>query len=392
MILGSNRNGALWRSIFLVLVTLIGFSCSSDSQSKQSPPKRIIPVRATAAVQKTVPVQITAIGNVESISTIAVKAQVGGVLLRVHFKEGRYVSKGDLIFTIDARPYEAALKQAEAALVRDTVQFENATRDVGRYDELLKRGYVAEMQYDQVKANADALRATVEADKAAVENARLQLGYCYIHAPISGRTGSLIVNEGNLVKANADTAMVTINQVQPIYVSFSVPEKNFPEIKKQSSSGELTVDAAPEGDQPVEGVVTFIDNAVDVATGTIKLKATFNNKDHRLWPGQFVTVVMTLSRIPNAIVLPSQAILTGQSGQYVYVVKPDMTVEARPVDTGIAYGGETVISRGLDTGEEVVTDGQMLLVPGTTVELKHDVQGTEGRASQKGSSAAETAR
>ncbi len=392
MILGSNRNGALWRSIFLVLVTLIGFSCSSDSQSKQSPPKRIIPVRATAAVQKTVPVQITAIGNVESISTIAVKAQVGGVLLRVHFKEGRYVSKGDLIFTIDARPYEAALKQAEAALVRDTVQFENATRDVGRYDELLKRGYVAEMQYDQVKANADALRATVEADKAAVENARLQLGYCYIHAPISGRTGSLIVNEGNLVKANADTAMVTINQVQPIYVSFSVPEKNFPEIKKQFSSGELTVDAAPEGDQPVEGVVTFIDNAVDVATGTIKLKATFNNKDHRLWPGQFVTVVMTLSRIPNAIVLPSQAILTGQSGQYVYVVKHDMTVEARPVDTGIAYGGETVISRGLDTGEEVVTDGQMLLVPGTTVELKHDVQGTEGRASQKGSSAAETAR
>ncbi len=392
MILGSNRNGALWRSIFLVLVTLIGFSCSSDSQSKQSPPKRIIPVRATAAVQKTVPVQITAIGNVESISTIAVKAQVGGVLLRVHFKEGRYVSKGDLIFTIDARPYEAALKQAEAALVRDTVQFENATRDVGRYDELLKRGYVAEMQYDQVKANADALRATVEADKAAVENARLQLGYCYIHAPISGRTGSLIVNEGNLVKANADTAMVTINQVQPIYVSFSVPEKNFPEIKKQFSSGELTVDAAPEGDRPVEGVVTFIDNAVDVATGTIKLKATFNNKDHRLWPGQFVTVVMTLSRIPNAIVLPSQAILTGQSGQYVYVVKHDMTVEARPVDTGIAYGGETVISRGLDTGEEVVTDGQMLLVPGTTVELKHDVQGTEGRASQKGSSAAETAR
>ncbi len=392
MILGSNRNGALWRSIFLVLVTLIGFSCSSDSQSKQSPPKRIIPVRATAAVQKTVPVQITAIGNVESISTIAVKAQVGGVLLRVHFKEGQYVSKGDLIFTIDARPYEAALKQAEAALVRDTVQFENATRDVGRYDELLKRGYVAEMQYDQVKANADALRATVEADKAAVENARLQLGYCYIHAPISGRTGSLIVNEGNLVKANADTAMVTINQVQPIYVSFSVPEKNFPEIKKQFSSGELSVDAAPEGDQPVEGVVTFIDNAVDVATGTIKLKATFNNKDHRLWPGQFVTVVMTLSRIPNAIVLPSQAILTGQSGQYVYVVKPDMTVEARPVDTGIAYGGETVISRGLDTGEEVVTDGQMLLVPGTTVELKHDVQGTEGRASQKGSSAAETAR
>ncbi|MGE5238571.1 MAG: efflux RND transporter periplasmic adaptor subunit [Chloroflexota bacterium] len=375
-----------------MLITLVAFSCSSDSQSKQQPPKKIIPVRATAAVQKTVPVQITAIGNVESISTIAVKAQVGGILLRVHFKEGQYVNKGDLIFTIDPRPYEAALKQAEATLARDTVQFENATRDVGRYEELLKRGYVAEMQYDQVKANADALRATVEADRAAVENARLQLGYCYIRAPISGRTGSLIVNEGNLVKANADTAMVTINQVQPIYVSFSVPEKNFPEIKKHFSSGDLTVGAAAEGEHPVEGVATFIDNTVDVATGTIKLKATFDNKDHRLWPGQFVTVVMTLSRLSNAVVLPSQAILTGQSGQYVYVVKADVTVEARPVETGIAYGGETVISKGLSPGEEVVTDGQMLLVPGATVEVKQDAHGPEGTVSQKGSSAGETAR
>ena len=293
--------------------------------------------------------------------------------MRVHFKEGQDVSKGALLFTIDPRPYEAALKQAEANLAKDIAQLENAREEVRRYSELVKKGYVAQEQFDQIRTNSAALEATVNANKAAVENAQLQLKYCYIYSPITGRTGSLISYEGNLIKANADTSMVVINQVQPVYVTFSVAEQYLAEIKKSMAREKVKVNAIIGTDEPhpVEGVLTFVDNTVDTATGTIKLKATFTNQEKRLWPGQFVNVVVTLSTLPNAIVVPSPALQTGQDGQYVFVIQSDLTVESRPVVPSRTLDGETIVEKGLQPGERVVTDGQLRLVPGSKVDIKN---------------------
>jgi len=332
--------------------------------------------------QKIVPVQLTAIGNVEAISTIQVKSQIGGILHKVHFKEGQDVAKGSLLFTIDPRQYEAQVKQAEANLARDKAQMDNADEQAQRYGELVKKGYVAKEQYEQYRTNAAALEATVNADKAMVENAHLQLKYCYIYSPITGRTGNLIAAEGNLIKASADTAMVVINQIQPIYVTFSLPEQSIPEIKKYMAQGKITVGAYMSKDDksPEQGVLTFVDNTVDPTTGTIKLKATFQNAQKKLWPGQFVNVALTLTTQPNAILVPTSAIQTGQSGQFVFVVKKDNTVESRPIAAGRAIADETVIDKGVSPGETVVTDGQLRLVPGAKVEIKNNA-GKQGGAS-----------
>jgi multidrug efflux system membrane fusion protein len=342
----------------------------------QPPPKPAVPVTAAAVIQKTVPVQLTAIGNVEAYSTVSVKSQIGGILTHVHFKEGQDVNKGDLLFTMDPRPYEAALKQAEANLAKDTAQLENARVEAHRYEELVKKGYVAQQQYDQVRTNAATFEATVNADKALVENAGLQLKYCYIYSPINGRTGNLLANQGNLIKANADDPMVTINQIQPIYVSFSVPEQYLGEIKKYMSAGKVKVEAfiTNSENKPVEGILTFVDNSVDISTGMIKLKATFVNKDRHLWPGQFVNAIMTLTTQPNAVIVPSQAIQTGQKGEYVFLIKKD-TVEIRPVVIARTMNGEAVVEKGLQSGDKVVTDGQLRLVPGAKVELKGSTEG-----------------
>jgi multidrug efflux system membrane fusion protein len=356
-----------------IVVTVFFLACSKKTGP---PPKPPVPVTAGTVIQKTVPVQVRAIGNVEAYSTVAVKSQIGGVLTRVHFREGEYVNKGALLFTIDPRPYEAALKQAEANLAKDTAQLENARKEVRRYAELVKKGYVAQEQYDQISTNAASFEAIVNADMAVVENAHLQLKYCYIYSPITGRTGNLIADEGNLIKANADTAMVVINQVQPIYVTFSVPEQNLPEIKRYMAEGKLRVEAflSKEDVNPEQGVLTFIDNAVDLATGTIEIKGTFANKEKRLWPGQFVSAVLTLTSQPDAIIVPSQSIQTGQKGQYVFVIKNDLTVEDRPVIVGRTLNSETVIDKGLQSGERVVTDGQLRLVPGAKVEVKNKAE------------------
>lgn len=357
--------------IIFVSVTFLLAACSGG-KPEQRMKADVVPVTADKAVQKKVPVQISAIGTVEAYSTVGIKAQAGGELTQVSFKEGQDVSKGDLLFTIDTRQYEAALRQAEAILARDTVQIENARQDVRRYDELVRKGYVARQQYDTVRTNAAALEATVNADMALVENARLQLKYCSIYSPITGRTGSLIVNQGNLVKANADNPMVVITQIQPVYVSFSIPERYLQEIKKYKLLGRAKVEAvlSKDDDHPAEGLLTFIDNAVDSTTGTIRLKATFANKEKQLWPGQFVNVVMTLAAQPNAIVVPSQAVQTGQNGQYVFVVKGDLTVEYRAIVVARTLDDETVIEKGLNAGEQVVTDGQLRLTPGAKVEIK----------------------
>jgi membrane fusion protein, multidrug efflux system len=359
-----------------IVVTVFFLACSKKTGP---PPKPPVPVTAGTVIQKTVPVQVRAIGNVEAYSTISVKSQIGGELIRVHFKEGQDVNKGDILFRIDPRPYEAALKQAEANLAKDNAQLENANAQVRRYEELVKKGYVAQEQYDQIRTNAAAFEATVNADKAIVENARLQLKYCFIYSPITGRTGSLIANQGNLIKANADTSMVVINQIQPIYVTFSVPEQNLLEIKRYMAEGNLKIEAflSKEDMKPEQGELAFIDNTVDMATGTIKLKGTFANRGKRLWPGQFVNVVLTLTTQPHAIVVPSQAIQTGQSGDYVFVIKSDLTVESRLVIIARTLDGETVVEKGLQPGDKVVTDGQLRLVPGAKVEIKNKPEGNK---------------
>ena len=329
-----------------------------------------------AAVQKNIPIQARAIGTVEAYSTVSVKTMIGGQILKVGFSEGQDVRKGDLLFEIDSGPYVAALKMAEAARARDIALKDNAEKEVRRYASLVEKNLVPRQQYDQFASSAAALEATVQADAAAIENARVQLAYCFIRSPIDGRTGSLLVQSGNVVKAN-DATLVTINQVVPIRVSFSIPEQYLADVRKYKAAGTLKVEAAPQDGKadPVPGTLSFIGNAVDPATGTIQLKGTFPNADRRLWPGQFANVVLTLAVRSGAVIVPSQAIQTGQQGQYVFVVRPDLTVEARPVTAGEAFEGETVIVKGILAGEKVVTDGQLRLVPGAKVEAK---KGTAG--------------
>ncbi len=360
------------RGIALVILFLLTACAGGCSSSKaKTVQQRVVPVKIGEVVQQTVPVQVNAIGNVEAFNTVSVKALVGGEVIDVHFKEGQDVHQGDLLFQIDPRPYEAALKQAEGSLARDVAQAKNAEEQAKRYAILVQKDYVSKDQYDQLRANADALAAAVEADRANVENARLQLAYCKIKSPIDGRLGSIMVNKGNVVKAN-DVAMVTINKVSPIYTTFSVPEQNLSDIKKYMAQGALKVEAIIPGDEkrPSQGVLTFINNAVDTATGTIQLKGTFENRDKRLWPGQFVNVVLTLTTQRNAVVMPSAALQTGQQGQYVFVVKPDFTVESRPVTVARTFGELTIVAQGVTAGEKVVTDGQLNLIPGSHVEVK----------------------
>jgi multidrug efflux system membrane fusion protein len=371
-------------TLMVVLLIFVFLGACSNSKAKQGA-QRVVPVAAGDVLQKDVPVQVKTIGNVEAYNTVSIKAQVGGEVEGVYFQEGQDVKKNDLLFKIDPRPYEAALRQAEAALARDLAQGKNAEEQAKRYEILVQKNYVSRDQYDQLRANADALAAVVDADKANVENSRLQLAYCTITSPINGRAGTVFVNAGNVVKAN-DIAMTTINQIMPIYVTFSVPEQNLADIKKYMAMGELQVEAIIPGDErrPARGGLTFIDNAVDSTTGTIKLKGTFENRDHRLWPGQFVNVVLTLTVQRNAVIMPSAAAQAGQQGQYVFVVKPDLTVESRPVTVSRTYDDFVVVTHGVTPGEKVVTDGQLQLVPGAHVEVKGEQ--AQGGAEKSGTS------
>ncbi len=359
----------------LLAATAALSACSENASGKPNAKASVagVPVTVGEVVQKAVPVQLRAIGNVEAYSTVTIKSQVEGTLARVYFTEGQEVKKGDMLFLIDPRSFEAQLRQAEANLARDTAQAANARLDERRFADLYKEGGVSQQQYDQARTNATALEATVQADKSAVENAKLQLGYGSIRSPIDGRTGNLLVHQGNLVKANdADHPLVTINQIRPIYVAFSVPEQELTQVQRYRTLGSLKVEAITPGREgpPPRGELTFVDNAVDRTTGTVELKATFPNVDHALWPGQFANVVLTLTTDPSAIVVPSQALQTGQQGPYVFVVKPDLTVESRPVVVQRTLGQESVIEKGLTTGERVVTDGQVRLVPGAKVDIK----------------------
>jgi multidrug efflux system membrane fusion protein len=333
----------------------------------------------TTVEEKTVPVQLTAIGNVEAYATVAIKSRVTGELKRTHFREGQDVGQGALLFSIDSEPFEADLKKAQANLARNIALAKKAEEDLRRNADLVKKDYISQEQYDQSSTNLEALKAQIKADQAAVETARLQVSYCSIQAPISGRTGMLLVDKGNIIRANDDKAMVVINQIQPVYVTFSLPEQALSEIKKYSAGGKLKIKAllSEKEEIPEEGILTFIDNSVDKTTGTIRLRGTFSNKSNKLWPGQFINVILGLTSQPNTLIIPSQAIQTGMDGQYVFVIKPDLKAENRPVKSGRNLDGQTVIEKGLKGGEMVVIDGQFQLVSGAKVQIKKGLEGKE---------------
>jgi multidrug efflux system membrane fusion protein len=415
--------------VALLLAALIGVSAGCGDRASGTQPAAkapAVPVLAADAVRRDVPLEVGVIGTVQALTTVGVKSQISGQVMKVNFSEGQDVKEGQLLFTIDPRPFEATLaqvqanvgrdtaqmRQAEAAyaqrqaevqqaianLERDQAQLENARVQERRYKTLVDKELVAREQYDQFRTNLSALEATVNADRAAIENARaaaqaaqagvdnaraviradealvdtakLNLGYTTIRAPMAGRSGNLMLQAGNVVKANDDNPMVVIAQVHPIYVSFTVPQQHLAAIKQYNAAGPLTVRATPPGAaKPTVGRLTFVNNTVDPTTGTIQLKGTFDNADNVLWPGQYVEVVLTLT-MESAVVVASQAVQPGQQGPYVFVVKPDLTVQPRPVELGRRLATETIITKGLAAGERVVTDGQLRLVPGSRVEIK----------------------
>jgi multidrug efflux system membrane fusion protein len=336
------------------------------------------------------PIEISVIGTAEAFSNVAIRSQITGQLETVNFTEGDDVQQGQVLFTLDRRPLELALREAQANLERDTARAENAAVMAKRYEDLAKRGIATREQVDTSRAYMNALNATVSADKAAVENATVQLDYATIKAPISGRTGALMVHEGNLVRANDTTALVTINQILPISVAFAIPEARLPDLKRYMARGSLRVTASPPNDEgpAAVGRIAFVDNAVDENTGTIRIKGTFPNSDRRLWPGQFVNVVVTLTTDPDAIVVPSVAVQTGQQGTYVFVVKPDQTVEMRTVTVNRSSGTQTVLTGGVQSGDTVVTDGHLRLVPGSRISVKGEGQQAEQTKPQEDRKAA----
>jgi membrane fusion protein, multidrug efflux system len=364
------RNTVLRASSTALLLIALGCS-NKDAVQAAKPQQAGAPVKIATVSSRTMPVELQAIGNVEAISTVSIKAQISGQLMGVHFKEGDFVKKGQLLFTIDRAPFEAALRQAEGTLAKDEAQALNSKLDAERYQGLGRQGVVSKQQVDAAGSAANATAATVAADKAAVETAKINLEYTRIYSPINGRTGTIGVKEGNLVKANDVPILVTINQIEPIYVSFAIPEQQLAELKQYSTAKTLKVDAAPQGSsQHFQGRLTFIDNSVDLTTGTIKLKATFDNAAHMLWPGQFADVKLTLKSQPNAIVIPTAALQTSQNGTFVFVVNQDLTAQPQPVKVGWNVGEDTVIASGLQPGQRVVTDGQLRLTPGAKVDIK----------------------
>jgi len=391
---------------FLILIpVLLAVGCTSKNPGNGFPGGKgkggggPVPITVATVVQRDVPIEIQVVGNVEAYSTITVKSQVTGQLLSVRFREGDYVKAGELLFTIDRRPLEAQIRQAEATLSRNLAQAKQAEANLAkdqaqqiylraqadRYSKLTQEGIISKDQNDLIQANYSAINQAIEADRAAIDSARadagatrasienlkVQLSYTAIHSPIGGRTGNLNVKQGNLVTANT-TELMTINQVQPIYVTFAVPEARLADIKQHMAGGRIEVFVTGQDGNPApeRGVVTFVDNSVDTTTGTIKVKATLPNTDRRLWPGQFVRVTVRLATRANAALVPNQAVQTGQEGAYVYVVKQDNTVESRRVVTSVRVDQDLVVDQGLTPGETVVLEGQLRLAPGMKVTVR----------------------
>lgn len=359
----------------LPLAALLLFSaCSSkpvEGNAIKPPMRPAVPVLAGTVGERTIPVQIEAIGTGEAYASVSVKSEVQGEVQRAYFTQGQFVKPDALLFTINPAPFEASLAQAQANLAKDEAQLAYAESTLKQNTTLYHEGIIPQSQYDQYRSNAGSLAASVEADKAAIQTAKIQLGYCTIRAPIGGQTGALLVDPGNVIQS-VNTALVTINQINPIYVDFSVPQQYLAEIQAERARGPLRVEAVipNQPTQPEWGTLVFVNNAVDNTTGTILLKAAFPNARRRLWPGQYVNVTLTLSEQRHATIAPSTAVETGQNGNFVYVVKPDDTVAYQPVTIGRVYEGYTVIEKGLTPGETVITDGQLMLYPGAKVQIK----------------------
>jgi membrane fusion protein, multidrug efflux system len=339
-----------------------------------------VPVTVAVAGHKDVPIQLKAIGTIRPYATVSIKPRVDGQLGPVGFKQGDEVKKGQLIFQIEPRAFEVALNQAEAILARDTASLQNAEAEMRRTDELANTKAVSAATVDVNRAKAASFRATVEADKAAVEIARVQLSYCSIRSPLNGRVGFLLVDTGNVVKNN-DSILAVIHQTQPIYADFAVPQQSLPEVRRAMRERSLEVTAEIPGSAQkteVAGQLEVVNNQVDTTTGTVLLRAAFSNDVEQLWPGQFVNVTLTLGYLTNATVVPSAAVQTGQAGEFVFVVKPDSTVEKRPISLGPSLQKETVIREGVKTGETVVTDGQLRLVPGAKINAQDPAPAQSG--------------
>ncbi len=358
--------------LFTASVALPACSTSNAGGPAGGGGQQSVPVTIERVVQKDMPLEATAVGTVEAYSTVAVRAQVTGEMKSVNFQQGDDVEAGQVLFVLDTRPLEAALNQAEANLQRDMAQAANAKVIAQRMDDLVEKGVGTREQRDTARTQAAALDAVVGANQAAVENARVQLQYATIRAPIAGRTGALMVHAGNLVRANDQTSLVVINQVSPIYVSFGIPEALLTDLRRYMGQRELEVQAAAPNDSgpAAAGRITFVDNQVDQTTGTIRIKATFPNSNRSLWPGQFVNVTIRMSMDRQALVVPSVAVQAGPEGQYVYVVKSDQTVDMRKVVVKRTAGVETILQEGLKPGETIVTDGQLRLVPGSHITVK----------------------
>jgi membrane fusion protein, multidrug efflux system len=380
----------------LTAVSLLLGACKSQKPRAMGAPPPV-PVAVATATRESIPIQIRAVGSAAPSETVQIESQITGQLVSVRFQEGTEIKKGDLLFEIDARPYQQALQQAQNAVTRDQAQLQqaeanrardaaqakNAAATAQRYEDLSKAGVVSKEQFDQVRTNAEALqesvrageaaiesaRASLQSDSAAVERAKLDLAYCEIRAPLSGRAGNVLIHAGNLVRANASEPLVVINQITPMFVTFGVPEMYLPAIRESMRGRKLPVDVSPQNDpaKVVRGSLSVIDNTVDASTGTIRLKALFGNQERVLWPGQFVNVVLTLETRNDVTVVPSEAVQTGQQGQFVFVVKQDDTAETRNVTVGDTVGGKIIIEKGMTPGERVVTDGQLRLFPGARI-------------------------
>lgn len=363
--------------IFLLTILLAATGCSKKAQS---PPKPAAPVKTAVSTLKDVPIQLLENGTVEAYSIVNITSRVDGQVIAVHIKEGQQVKKDQLLFSIDDRPFQAALRSANSNLLRDRIRLEKAAKDARRYADLLKKDYVTRTQAEQAQTDAKSLEAIVKGDEAALENARLNVSWCEIKAPISGRAGEVLINSGNLIKANDTKPLMVIHQMQPIYVKFSVPEQFFSEIQKRMAMEAPGVTAAAPGKEnmPVSGKLTFVDNTVNPDTGTLDLKASFENTDNGLWPGAFVNIALNLGQKPDVVVVPNSAVQMGQQGSYIFVVKKDLTVEVRPVVTGVRINGLTSVEKGLASGETVVIDGQLRLFPDAKVFVKNDAQPAGG--------------
>lgn len=376
----------------LLLAVLLSstLSCGKGNAPEKPKGRPPAPVLTAVATTRTIPVVIEAIGNVESLAQVAVKSMVSAEVKRVHFAEGQDVAKGDILFTLDARQFEVAIRKGEADLARIRAQLATAGANVERYGRLVKDGIVTAEQYESFRTQAESLEADFVAQQATIEALKVQLSYCTIRSPIAGRTGNLLITAGNVVKANDTLSLVTINQIRPIYVAFAVPERELSRVRQYLGKGKLRADAVLPGDSgpPESGEVTFLDNTVDPATATIKLKGTFANPRSRLWPGQSVTVRLTLASIAAAVVVPTQAVQTGQNGQYVFVVAGD-TAEARLIRAGVAFEGMTIVDQGLKAGETVVIDGHLRVVPGGKVMVKQGTgNGEQGKTEKTSAPAA----